>query len=247
MLPQHTVSELDRYKTGWRIRVKVLRKRYRYKANFIDTLQLILCDDQGTKIHATVLKEHLRKFQDILCESEWRIITFFTVRNAIGISNVVRNNNMIEFLEGTIVDPTNYVNGDHFFCFVDFESILRVFPLRHYLIDLIGRIIHVGDTEEVYHSGNGHYIGQLCFTLANKSNTRIKCIAYGDKAYAIKDSLDNAVRDEIDMCILRWWQIDIISGTDVHSYEDCSEILFNPPIEEAARFRERGIDLNGGD
>lgn len=36
------------------------------------------------------------------------------------------------------------------------------------IIDLIGRIIRVDDVEVVYHSGHCHYIGQLCFTLANE-------------------------------------------------------------------------------
>ncbi|KFK23506.1 hypothetical protein AALP_AAs65394U000200 [Arabis alpina] len=229
MLPQHTVSELHRHITGWKIRVKVLRKWYTISGESKKTLEFVLCDDQGTN--------QIGKYEDELNESKWKIITFFSVKNAFGTSNVVCNNIKIDFLSGTIVEQTYYTNRNNLFSFVDYEIISMEYPLNNYLVDINGRVQNVSDIEEVYHFGNETNIEQLCFTFFNERNKQINCLVWGGKDQEIKNKLNHATPGGNDVCILRWWKIDTLKGKDIHAYGEISDIMVNPDIEEVIQFR----------
>ncbi|VVA98503.1 unnamed protein product [Arabis nemorensis] len=162
-------------------------------------------------------------------EMEWREVEIFKVINAIGVSDVVFNNHKIEIVRETIVNPTDYVNGNLFFSFVNYA-------LKHYLIDVIGHVTDYGETTEINSFQHGPGYKKFTFEIENASKQRLSCVAWGEKAVQMSNIFSTLDSDMINVCILRFWKLDIHGGTEVHTSGERSQMMINPEIDEVDHF-----------
>ncbi|XP_023641902.1 uncharacterized protein LOC17891499 [Capsella rubella] len=72
------------YKTAWRVQVKILHTWRQYTSMTGETLELIVYDDKGSKIHAAVKKDLVNRYVHNLPVDEWRFIEKFQLTHASG-------------------------------------------------------------------------------------------------------------------------------------------------------------------
>ncbi|KAG7537403.1 Nucleic acid-binding OB-fold [Arabidopsis suecica] len=78
------LRDIRPYKTSWRVQVKVLHSWRQYTSMTGETLELVLADSQGVKIHASVKKDLVSKYVNNLSVNEWRFIETFALNHASG-------------------------------------------------------------------------------------------------------------------------------------------------------------------
>uniref|UniRef100_A0A1J3CDR5 Replication protein A 70 kDa DNA-binding subunit B/D first OB fold domain-containing protein n=1 Tax=Noccaea caerulescens TaxID=107243 RepID=A0A1J3CDR5_NOCCA len=171
------------------------------------TMDFIFVDEEGTKMHATVIKTNYHHFRIALPEGEWREITRFQISNDNWNNPqfmVADHTYMIILRHETVVLPIQPLSDNHFFQFSSFE---RVISGRHdvnYPVDFIGVISYMGKLSPPVR--NLEERRSLPFHLRSLSNTELYCIAYEDLAAQLYQAWkDNA--SEPLICVLSEWRV----------------------------------------
>ncbi|ESQ37019.1 hypothetical protein EUTSA_v10003082mg [Eutrema salsugineum] len=77
-----SLADLKPFKTGWKVQVKVLHTWKQYQTKSGESLEIILADEMGTKIYATVKKNPLHRFERLMVVGEWKFIENFSLNKA---------------------------------------------------------------------------------------------------------------------------------------------------------------------
>ncbi|KAL9299421.1 putative nucleic acid-binding, replication factor A [Arabidopsis thaliana] len=78
------LKDVRPYKNAWRVQVKILHSWKQYTSNTGETIKLVISDEHGKKMHATVKKELVSKFVHKLIVGEWVFIEIFGLTYASG-------------------------------------------------------------------------------------------------------------------------------------------------------------------
>ncbi|RID63262.1 hypothetical protein BRARA_E02279 [Brassica rapa] len=99
------VSKLKPYKSMWRIKVKIIRMWKQYTAQGGETIEMVLVDSKGDKIHASVKKDLVEQFDPVLVEGFTKILINFAVTHACGSYRTTKHPYKIAFVNTTKVRP----------------------------------------------------------------------------------------------------------------------------------------------
>ncbi|BAB01022.1 replication protein A1-like [Arabidopsis thaliana] len=78
------LKSLKPYKNAWRIQVKLLHVWRQYSVKAGESIEIILVDEAGDKMYASVRREQIKKFERCLTEGVWKIITTITLNPTSG-------------------------------------------------------------------------------------------------------------------------------------------------------------------
>ncbi|XP_024006639.1 uncharacterized protein LOC112083139 [Eutrema salsugineum] len=102
-LPISYLDGVKPFKTGWRVEVKVLHTWKQYSRMSGETLEVILADQKGQKIYASVKKDHVKTFEKNLREDEEMV---YLSANSIDPTDIASTKNPVftpDFLNSTRV------------------------------------------------------------------------------------------------------------------------------------------------
>ncbi|EFH39450.1 predicted protein [Arabidopsis lyrata subsp. lyrata] len=213
-----------------KIKVKILRKFYLY-----ETLELILVDEKGQKIHAVINKEYEDRRTLKIVEGNWISITNFDLVPVTGAFRPVPHRFKIVWNSGTTIKDIRPLCSADFFSFVAFEDIKSGSLDPTLCVDLIGRLMCVGNYDE--DEGMNSTWEQIYLELENVRGIRIRCRL--PKGYATKFfSCLKTCADNIILCVMRFARLELSRG-DMRATTlcTCTELLFNPSCDEASRMR----------
>ncbi|KAG7564013.1 hypothetical protein ISN44_As10g007690 [Arabidopsis suecica] len=147
------------------VKLKILR-RYRCSSS-LDTLQLVLSDDKGDRIQATIGEGYVANVSSRLIEGRWIFIKYFDLVNAVGSFRLTLHDYKICWeLETSCWKIGPLASGDDF-GFVQFEDIIGGFRDPNFSVDLVGRLVSINDFD---HSDPGDYgCQQLYLELENEA------------------------------------------------------------------------------
>ncbi|KAF8088691.1 hypothetical protein N665_0532s0051, partial [Sinapis alba] len=97
------VRELKPRKNTWRIEVRVIRLWKNYNRESGNTIEMVFVDKEGTKIHASVGEQLIKKFEDDLTKGNAMVIQLFKVYDAIGDYRTSTHPYKIGFFHTTFV------------------------------------------------------------------------------------------------------------------------------------------------
>ncbi|XP_057458029.1 uncharacterized protein LOC130748801 [Lotus japonicus] len=153
----HNVDELRSGKQHWRILVKVVRIWYSQgfaSSKLPLSLELVLMDDKGSKIHAIIKKTLMYKFEKLLVEGNVYSLSSFVLVDSSGDYKPTRHNYKICFMYNTEVRHMPHITIDEFpYSFVSLADILAPSYDSGYLIDVIGILTGVGVEREIVTNG----------------------------------------------------------------------------------------------
>ncbi|XP_010424537.1 PREDICTED: uncharacterized protein LOC104709661 [Camelina sativa] len=133
----------------FRVQVKILHSWRQYTPTAGETLECILADSTGTKIHASVKKDLVVRHANQLQEGQWRFIETFSLTNAAGHFRPTGHVYKINFLNGTNIRASDNGSESIFLSLSKFLRILAHEVNTSILVDVIGQVVNVGDVEDL--------------------------------------------------------------------------------------------------
>ncbi|XP_024016131.1 uncharacterized protein LOC112089296 [Eutrema salsugineum] len=100
------LADLKPFKTGWKVHVKVLHTWKQYQTKSGESLEIILAEEMGTKIHATVKKNMLHHFERMMVVGEWKFIENFALNQASGQYRATKHQFKMSFIASTVVSKS---------------------------------------------------------------------------------------------------------------------------------------------
>ncbi|XP_019097496.1 PREDICTED: uncharacterized protein LOC104772812 [Camelina sativa] len=119
-----------------------------------ESLELILADETGDKIGASVRKDHINKFESELKPGSWKVISTFGLNLCTAYLRPSLIKYKISTRYGTTIFPSENVSDDHYLSFTSFDSILAGNLDKNLLLDVIGQVVSSGGLEEITSRNN---------------------------------------------------------------------------------------------
>ncbi|XP_048605202.1 uncharacterized protein LOC125582497 [Brassica napus] len=233
------VNDIKPRKTACRIQVKIIHTWRHFMKDVGESLELILCDANGTKIHASCSKTYISKVGKHVRVGVWRNIDRFSVSGAGGAYRSTDHKYRLAFNGNTKITESTYRDDSMFLNLVDFKSIESGLLNPNFLIDVIGQVQDLGDLETIGCNG-GKQRQKLEFTLVDICGQRLACCLWGKFA----ENLHTASQETEGMviCLLRFAKIGQYRGEfQISNSYDASQMFVNPEIPEADEFKQRAI------
>ncbi|KAG2276217.1 hypothetical protein Bca4012_043562 [Brassica carinata] len=213
------VSQLTPYKSMWRIKVKIIRMWKQYTAQGGETIEMVLVDSKGDKIHASVKKDLVEQFDPVLMEGFTKILINFAI--AFVSSTKVRPYEEL---------PMNLTG----FTPAKFLDVLDGSLNTDYLVDVIGQIVEYSHVKIV--SVNGKDTEKITVELCNE---KLTIVLWGKFAMNVSDAIQLRA-DHAVVCVLRFGKIKVWKGSykdrSVSNAYNVSDIAINPSMNEVKAF-----------
>ncbi|CAH8272671.1 unnamed protein product [Arabidopsis lyrata] len=140
-----TISSLNPLIHEWSTCVKILHVWHELD-DVSNALNLILMDNQGTKIRAVIRESLVTRFSPLLIEGLWMILRKFSLIPDVDLVRTTPHRFKIQFSPDTCVDYLNYLACDY-----DFFNFARFRDIR---TDLVGKVDNVNDIQLVQMVGS---------------------------------------------------------------------------------------------
>ncbi|KAF3512425.1 hypothetical protein F2Q69_00003266 [Brassica cretica] len=164
------ISDLKPKHTTKKVHVKVLHSWTQNINQGGKTIEFVLADENGHKIHASCKKIYFESKGRLLLVGVWRNIKNFQVRPAGGAYRTTNHIYKISFNQATVVSRSNFMNDDLYLNLVDFQSVLSGTLDEKLLIDVLGQVLDCGAVETIQCAG-GNQRKKLEFTLRDIKDT----------------------------------------------------------------------------
>ncbi|XP_023638098.1 uncharacterized protein LOC111830462 [Capsella rubella] len=201
------LREVKPYKTSWKIQVRVLHTWKTYSTKFGETFEMVLADIEGTKIHASVKKELINRFQNKISQGEWRSIENFGLGMAGGQFKPTNHRFKMSFMTQTIVSRMDQLSKDPFLNLTPFDSVPTL--NLNYLIDVLGQIVNVGEIDTI--DVNNRPTKKIEFELRDENDSRLSCTLWGTFADQVYHACEEHGVD-IVICLIRFAKIKTYKG-----------------------------------
>ncbi|CAG7888883.1 unnamed protein product, partial [Brassica rapa] len=145
--------------------VKVLHAWKQYIQS-VETMEFVLADETGQKIHATCKQTYIESKGRILTVGAWRYIRNFQITPAGGTYRTTDHTWKIVFNQNTAVSRSNHVNDELYLNLSDFQTVLSGTLDENFLIDVLGQVLDCGGVENIQCTG-GKQRKKLEFTLSD--------------------------------------------------------------------------------
>ncbi|EOA19072.1 hypothetical protein CARUB_v10007738mg [Capsella rubella] len=235
------------YKTAWRVQVKVLHSWRQYTSMTAETLELIVSDDKGCKIHASVKKDLVNHYVNNLPVGDWRFIENFQLTHASGQFRRTNHLYKMAFINGTVVTMSDPVSDSNFLSLAKFSKIQSGDLNPSMLIDVMGQIVNIGEIETI--EANNKPTTKIDFELRDETtntNTHLllnmddimACTLWG--AFASQVYRACAESDGfMVVCVLKFAKIKTYNGNkSVSNSFDASQLQINPHFPEVDVFTQ---------
>ncbi|CAF1929546.1 unnamed protein product [Brassica napus] len=229
------VSQLKPYKSMWRIKVKIIRMWKQYTAQGGETIEMVLVDSKGDKIHASVKKDLVEQFDPVLMEGFTKILINFAVTHACGSYRTTKHAYKIAFVSTTKVRPCEELPMNLTgFTPAKFLDVLDGSLNTDYLVDVIGQIVEFSHVEIV--SVNGKDTEKITVELRNENDVRLTIVLWGKFAMNVSDAIQLRA-DHAVVCVLRFGKIKVWKeDRSVSNAYNVSDIAINPSMNEVQAF-----------
>ncbi|CAF2157820.1 BnaA07g04190D [Brassica napus] len=147
------VSDIKPWKTEWRVHVKAVHSWKQQSKFGGESLEMILADETGAKIHASCKHGFLAKVRRDLPINEWRVIDTFNVSPARGYYRTTAHAYRIAITNDTSIASSDVKIETLFLSLASFTSINNGDLDPDFLIDVFGQVVEIGDMLTVQVSG----------------------------------------------------------------------------------------------
>ncbi|CAL5075198.1 unnamed protein product [Urochloa decumbens] len=187
------------------------------KGRAFTAMELLLVDEEGVGITASIGQKDLTKFVDFLVEGRCYMIKKFQVSRQARKLNAVPNSQTIFFTSWTVVEelPTEFSANVplYMFNFVDFEDLDRKDRKGHGLVDVIGQLTVIHPVVQT--SGlNGPSI-RRSVELRDLSDRLLPITLWGEHATSFEDEflIETISKDEPVVIIFAGMQVKTYLGS----------------------------------
>ncbi|CAJ2644632.1 replication factor-A carboxy-terminal domain protein [Trifolium pratense] len=230
----------------WRFKVRVLRLwnvESFTELNEVNSIEMVLIDEKGDKIHASIPRELLYLFCSKIIEGEVYKLFYFSVSKESGLYRTTPHPYKLNFEMKTKVQRCENSSIDHFgLSFTTVGEICDHGPRHDFLVDVVGLITGISAPREyIYH---GKITKMIVFEITDNSG-KCDCILSGhyvDDFEKILSSLD----DGLPFVVVQFAKIRFFRGNVAIQSLLSTRFYVNPLIPENLFFKG-GLSLKGID
>nr|KAJ0204427.1 hypothetical protein LSAT_V11C500276410 [Lactuca sativa] len=241
------ILDLDVLKDDSTIKVRVINLWNLfsfYNKDELISIELILIDEQDTKIQTNVLRKNIYRFKNILKDG----LTFyikcpsFASQRMNGFT-LTRQDHKLTFLHNTVVTESHDFSGPTFgFEFVDYQSVISLAHPQNMAIDVIGLVVAIGEMGRDSEDMKKH---RLNIQIQDANGLQLNVNLWGDFAYKLQDFLHNNPHNLRMIVILQFAKLSIWRDRPtVNTYFSVSKLFINTDIDEINAFKK---SLDGDD
>ncbi|XLT73205.1 hypothetical protein HN873_029631 [Arachis hypogaea] len=246
--PFDPISKIIPPREAWRIKVRVLRAwtvPSFGNADVPNSMELILVDENSTKIQATIRKQLIHKFKDHLLEGSCYKMSYFAVVSNQGSYRATKHEFKLIFLFRTTVTtiPDDIISKSCFSIY-PFEDILQMSQDHDYLVDVIGLLTLVG--EEKNYDRDGKTVKMVVVELSSQK-MMLRCALFGEYVDQLNDFLASGYVEQ-PVVIVQLAKIKLFRGQPgLQNVMKATKIYFNPDLSEVIDFRKSMVEqgING--
>ncbi|CAF1844672.1 unnamed protein product [Brassica napus] len=222
------LNDVKPYKTSWKVEVKILHSWTQHSSySGGDSLQFILADKTGVKIHCTCKRFFFARVKKLQL-GQWRFIENFSLTAAAGKYRPTSHKYKMLILSNSNVTNSTLKDEDNFLSLTSFTEIMNGSLNSNFLIDVIGQPIDIGDIQVV--PVQGKETKKLEFTLTDTEDHQIACCLWGRFAEHMLYAYKVAQVNKNFLCLLRFAKINVYKGqVQITNAFDSSTIEINPP------------------
>ncbi|KAK2455293.1 replication protein A 70 kDa DNA-binding subunit E [Trifolium repens] len=233
------ISEINSDKAAWDVKVKIIRLWQVSDFNrsaLPFSIEMVLLDANGDRIHATVKKTLIYKFKDQILEGKIYALQNVGVSNNGGAYRTTRHPYKMNFLFNTFVQRiSNFDISKSPFHFVPISEIVGGSYDTDYLCDVMGVLTGVGQEREVTNQ-NGSTT-KLNVIALEANGSKIQCTLFGNyvdelNAFLGAGDCNNAV------VILQFAKAkNFQDKIHIQNCMNCSLLIFNSSCAESVAFK----------
>ncbi|EOA34353.1 hypothetical protein CARUB_v10021877mg [Capsella rubella] len=237
------LKDLKPYKNSWRIEVKILHSWRMFSAKSGESIELILADEEGDKMGASIRKDHMKKFANSLREGDWKIITSFGLHPCTGMFRPSHLKYKITTRYGTTINQSEKASDDQYLSFAKFDDILAGTLDKNILFDVIGQVVSSGGIEVILNRNNKE-TKKIVFQLRDNDDIRLSCTLWGNYADLLNKAIHEA-NDGMVICLLRFVKQNLYKDTRyIENAFESSILLINPQIQEMESFKSMYVIIS---
>ncbi|KAL0706657.1 hypothetical protein Bca4012_073083 [Brassica carinata] len=216
------VNKVKPHKDSWKVHVKVLHSWTQNTTYGGETLECVLADQTGGKIHASC-----KRTQMFPSGGKYRPTPL---------------SYKITFTSDTLIGRSVFEDDDPYLNFVSYEDIGGQGSDANVLIDIIGEVFNLDGIQIVQVHGKDRK--RVHFRLRDTNGHDVRCCLWGKYAEQFEPFIeDNNV--ETLLCLIRFAKISFYQGDiQITNAFDASLVILNPTMKEAIEFREKLLQVN---
>ncbi|XP_020870663.1 replication protein A 70 kDa DNA-binding subunit C-like isoform X2 [Arabidopsis lyrata subsp. lyrata] len=195
------LDEIDPAAQRYKIKVQIVKLWRGFQKETGSAIEMVLIDEKGTRMHATVEDKLMNKFKSDLKEDQSILVdTFQLVNNGFEYKTSPHSFKISFFRTTSVTICDDFPNDVPEKYFVDFLKILAGVLDSKTLVDVIGHIVNIGPLEDIMIRGRS--TTKLDVELRDTNDARLLCTFWGKYAdqvstYAAEHSADMIV------CVVR--------------------------------------------
>ncbi|GJX76228.1 nucleic acid-binding, OB-fold, replication protein A, OB domain protein [Tanacetum coccineum] len=240
------LSQLTPFRDDWKIKVRVIRlwKLPDFKNPLVTySLEMVLMDEEGCKIHASVKKTLVSEFDSKLEQGQCYYLSDFGVTERKAKHHVVAHKYRINFYHITKVDNCDDIGGSLFgFDFRPFESVRSEVQPSTVAYDVIGQVVSCGSLD--YPLIEGRPVKQLRFELQDTMGVRLSITLWGPYAEQVDEAWGD--RTKLSILIMQFAKHKIYRGKpSLSNLYNCTRFFINEDIPEIINFKKSVVAIVG--
>ncbi|XP_057425812.1 uncharacterized protein LOC130719194 [Lotus japonicus] len=225
------VSSISKEKDVWRVTVKVVRKCMTPsfdRSKLPNSMELVLMDAKGDRIHGTVQRTHVYKFNPLLVEGY--MFSHFSVGDSpLDFRTTTHAHRIIFGFDSVVQTLTDVPITKSPYSFVSVYDIMFNDPDQTLLFDVIG--ILTG------HSGEQEF-------EKNHQVVKVECAFFGSYVQELLSVLSSRNLTGV-VVLIQFAKIKPFRGQQsLQNAYGATQILFNPEISEATTVRDKFFEMN---
>ncbi|XP_057446990.1 uncharacterized protein LOC130738836 [Lotus japonicus] len=239
------VSSISKEKDVWGVIVKVVRKWMTPsfdRSKLPNSMELVLMDAKGDRIHGTVQRTHVYKFNPLLVEGRVYMLSHFSVGDsALDFRTTTHAHRIIFGFDSVVQTLTDDPITKSPYSFVSVSDLMFNHPDQTLLVDVIG--ILTGQSGEQEFEKN-HQVRKRITIEIEKEGVKVECAFFGSYVQELFSTLSSRDLSGV-VGLIQFAKIEPFKGQQsLQNAYVTTRILFNPEIPEATAVRDKFFEMN---
>ncbi|XP_020979366.1 uncharacterized protein LOC110271971 [Arachis ipaensis] len=203
-------------------------------------METVLVDENRCKIQASVKKQLINRFRDVIVEGEVHRMAYFgVVPNQSGYRATEHEFKLAFLHRTTVIGVNDNIIPRTCFSVYPFTELLKITDDHPYFVDVIGLLTSVGEEKE--YAREGKIVKMIVVELASKDLTMRRTL-FGEYVDQMNHFLGSGYVEQ-PVVILQLAKIKVFRGqVGLQNVMHATKILFNPDIHEVLEFKKSMIE-----
>ncbi|WJX62991.1 hypothetical protein P8452_47925 [Trifolium repens] len=232
-------------RNSWRFKVRVLRlwnAASFMKPDQPNSIEMVLIDEKGSKIHASVRRQLIYVFGGKIAEGKVYKMSYFSVVPESGLFRSTQHPYKLKFEMKTKVQICENNSIDTYGLSLSTIGDIFVYGPEHdFLIDVAAVVTGVSGEREYIRDGK--VVKMVLLELTDNSG-KCECAFFGDYVDILQEMLVNAGAG-LPIVVVQFAKIKIFAGkVSIQNVVNATRIFVNPPIPEIVSLK-KDLDVDG--